>query len=218
MDITQARSNAIDQQIRPWGGLNYIANNALRNTPREDFVPEKYQNLAFADIEIPLNSKAKMLSPKIEGRLLDALNIKKNETVLEVGTGSGYLTAVISKLCKSITSIEIDEALSNAAQEKLATLNISNAQLEVGDASKGLQRSNNFYDVVVIGASVPKITGRFFHLLNVGGRIFVVEGQGNAMHAKLITRISEHKWETQSLFETHLDTMQGLESTKTFEF
>jgi len=218
MDITQARSNAIDQQIRPWGGLNYIANNALRSTPREDFVPEKYQNLAFADIEIPLNSKAKMLSPKIEGRLLDALNIKKNETVLEVGTGSGYLTAVISKLCKSITSIEIDEALSNAAQEKLATLNISNAQLEVGDASKGLQRSNNFYDVVVIGASVPKITGRFFHLLNVGGRIFVVEGQGNAMHAKLITRISEHKWDTQSLFETHLDTMQGLEAVQSFEF
>ena len=218
MDITQARSNAIDQQIRPWGGLNYIANNALRSTPREDFVPEKYQNLAFADIEIPLNSKAKMLSPKIEGRLLDALNIKKNETVLEVGTGSGYLTAVISKLCKSITSIEIDEALSNAAQEKLATLNISNVQLEVGDASKGLQRSNNFYDVVVIGASVPKITGRFFHLLNVGGRIFVVEGQGNAMHAKLITRISEHKWDTQSLFETHLDTMQGLEAVQSFEF
>jgi protein-L-isoaspartate(D-aspartate) O-methyltransferase len=217
MDITQARSNAIDQQIRPWGGLNYIANNALRSTPREDFVPEKYQNLAFADIEIPLSNKAKMLSPKIEGRLLDALNIKKDETVLEVGTGSGYLTAVISKLCKSITSIEIDEKLSNNAQERLNTLNINNAQLEVGDASKGWN-SNDFFDVVIVGAAVPKITGRYFHLLNVGGRIFVVEGQGNAMRAKLITRISEHEWETQSLFETHLDTMQGLESTKTFEF
>jgi len=217
MDITQARSNAIDQQIRPWGGLNYIANNALRDTPREGFVPEKYQNLAFADIEIPLSNKAKMLSPKIEGRLLDALNIKKDETVLEVGTGSGYLTAVISKLCKSITSIEIDEELSNNAQERLNTLNINNAQLEVGDASKGWN-SNDFFDVVIVGAAVPKITGRYFHLLNVGGRIFVVEGQGNAMRAKLITRISEHKWETQSLFETHLDTMQGLESTKTFKF
>ena len=137
MNTTQARSNAIDQQIRPWGGLNYIANNALRSTPREDFVPEKYQNLAFADIEIPLNGKAKMLSPKIEGRLLNALNIKKDETVLEVGTGSGYLTAVISKLCKSITSIEIDDELSSNAQEKLDSLNINNAQLEVGDASKG---------------------------------------------------------------------------------
>jgi protein-L-isoaspartate(D-aspartate) O-methyltransferase len=217
MDKTQARSNTIDQQIRPWGGLNYIANNALRNTPREDFTPEKYQNLAFADIEIPLSNKAKMLSPKIEGRLLDALNIKKDETVLEVGTGSGYLTAVVSKLCKSITSIEIDEDLSNAAQEKLAELNISNAQLEVGDASKGWN-SNDFFDVVIVGAAVPKITGRYFHLLNVGGRIFVIEGTGNAMQAKLITRISEHKWNTQSLFETHLDTMQGLEPSKSFEF
>jgi Protein-L-isoaspartate carboxylmethyltransferase len=217
MDITQARSNAIDQQIRPWGGLNYIANNALRDTPREDFVPEKYQNLAFADIEIPLSNKAKMLSPKIEGRLLDALNIKKDETVLEVGTGSGYLTAVISKLCKSITSIEIDEELSNNAQERLNTLNINNAQLEVGDASKGWS-SNDFFDVVVVGSAVPRITGRYFHLLNVGGRIFVVEGTGNAMSAKLITRISEHKWETKSLFETHLNTMQGLESCAGFEF
>lgn len=217
MNTKQARSNAIDQQIRPWGGLNYIANNALRSTPREDFVPEKYQNLAFADIEIPLSSKAKMLSPKIEGRLLNALNIKKDETVLEIGTGSGYLTAVISKLCKSITSIEIDEELSNSAQEKLNSLNINNTQLEVGDASKGWN-SNDFFDVVIVGAAVPKITGRYFHLLNVGGRIFVVEGQGNAMQAKLITRISEHKWKTQSLFETHLDTMQGLEVVESFEF
>ncbi len=217
MNITQARKNTIDQQIRPWGGLNYIANNALRDIPREEFVPEKYKNLAFADMEIPLSNKAKMLSPKIEGRLLDALDIKKDETVLEVGTGSGYLTAVVSKLCKSVTSIEIDEELSNNAQEKLSALNIDNVQLEVGDASKGWN-SNDFFDVVIVGSAVPKITGRYFHLLNVGGRIFVVEGKGNAMHAKLITRISEHKWETKSLFETHIDTMQGLESCASFEF
>ncbi|MBT6327536.1 MAG: protein-L-isoaspartate O-methyltransferase [Candidatus Thioglobus sp.] len=217
MDITQARKNTIDQQIRPWGGLNYIANNALRNIPREDFVPEKYKNLAFADIEIPLSNRAKMLSPKIEGRLLDALNIQKDENVLEVGTGSGYLTAVISKLCKSITSIEIDEDLSVSAQEKLNSLNINNTQLEVGDASKGWS-SNDFFDVVVVSSAVPKITGRYFHLLNVGGRIFVVEGKGKNMSAKLITRLSEHKWETKSLFETRLDTMQGLESNASFEF
>lgn len=217
MNTIQARENAIDQQIRPWGGLNYIANNALRDTPREEFVPEKYKNLAFADIEIPLSDKAKMLSPKIEGRILDALNIQKNETVLEIGTGSGYLTAVISKLCKSITSIEIDEALSNQAKTQLEALAINNAKLAVGDASTGWD-SNDFFDIVIVGAAVPKITGRYFHLLNVGGRIFVVEGTGNAMSAKLIKRISEHKWETQSLFETHLDTMRGLETMQSFEF
>ncbi len=218
MDITQARKNAIDNQIRPWGGLNYIANNALKDIPREEFVPEGYKNLAFADIEIPLTDKAKMLTPKIEGRLLDALNIKKNETVLEVGPGSGYLTAVLSKLCRSVTSIEIDEELSNGAKEKLKDLNISNVTLEVGDASKGWQRSTDFFDVDVIGTSVPKITGRFFHLLNVGGRIFVVEGTGKAMSAKIITRLNEHKWETKSLFETQLDVMQGLEKSAKFNF
>jgi len=218
MDITQARKNAIDNQIRPWGGLDYIANNALRDIPREDFVPENYKNLAFADIEIPLTNKAKMLTPKIEGRLLDALKIKKNETVLEVGTGSGYLTAVLSKLCKSVTSIEIDETLSKDAQEKLKDFNISNVTLEVGDASKGWQRSTEFFDVVVISTSVPRITGRFFHLLNIGGRIFVVEGKGKTMSAKIITRLSEHKWETKSLFETQLDVMQGLEMPAKFEF
>ena len=218
MDNTQqARQNSIDSQIRPWGGLNYIANNALRDIPREVFVPEAYKNLAFADIEIPLNKQAKMFSPKIEGRLLNALNIKSHETVLEIGTGSGYLTAVVAKLCKSITSVEIDEALSNGAKEKLNELNINNAQLTAGDASQGWQ-SNDFFDVVIVGSAVPEITGRYFHLLNVGGRIFVVEGKGNAMTAKLITRISENEWETEALFETHLSTMQGLEAIKSFEF
>ena len=218
MNISQARKNAIDNQIRPWGGLDYIANNALRDIPRENFVPENYKNLAFADIEIPLTDKSKMLSPKVEGRLLDALDIKKNETVLEVGTGSGYLTAVLSKLCQSVTSIEINEELSNSAQQRINDLGISNVTLEVGDASKGWRRSTDFYDVVVISTSVPKITGRFFHLLNVGGRIFVVEGIGKAMSAKIITRLSEHKWDTKSLFETQLDVMQGLETAAKFEF
>jgi len=218
MNIAQARKNSIDNQIRPWGGLDYIANNALKSVPREEFVPDHYKNLAFADIEIPLSNKAKMLSPKVEGRLLDALNIQKNETVLEVGTGSGYLTAVLSKLCQSVTSIEIDETLSQGAQEKLKQLNINNVTLEVGDASKGWQRSTDFFDVVVISTSVPRITGRFFHLLNVGGRIFVVEGKGKAMSAKVVTRLSEHKWETKSLFETQLDVMRGLETPAKFEF
>lgn len=217
MNTTQARRNVIDSQIRPWGGLNYIANNALRDTPREAFVPEQYKNLAFADIEIPLSNTASMFSPKLEGRLLDVLDIQPFESVLEVGTGSGYLTAVMAKLCQSITSIEIDETLATNAQAKFEALALNNIQLEVGDGSIGWT-SKGFFDVVVVGAAVPKITGRYFHLLNVGGRIFVVEGTGNAMQAKLITRISEHKWETRSLFETYLDTMQGLESSKNFEF
>lgn len=217
MNTNQARNNTIDQQIRPWGGLNYLANNALRGTKREEFVPSGYRNLAFADIEIPLSGGAFMLSPKIEGRLLDVLDIQKTEKVLEIGTGSGYLTAVMAKLCESVVSVEIDKKLSEAAQKRLDKLGINNVKLEVGDASKGWT-SDDFFDVVVVGSSVPKITGRYFHLLNVGGRIFVVEGVGKVMSAKLITRISEHKWETKTLFETHLKTMQGLEIGQSFEF
>lgn len=217
LDIQQARNNALNSQIRPWGGLNYIANNALKNTPRELFVPEKYKNLVFADMEIPLNDKAKMFSPKIEGRLLDALNIQKNETVLEIGTGSGYLTAVVSKLCRFIVSVEIDNKLHQDAKATLKTLNVNNVSLTTGDASQGWQ-SNDFFDVVIVGSSVPKITKRYFHLLNVGGRIFVVKGTGSIMQAELITRISEHKWQTKSLFETHLSVMQGLEHKEQFKF
>ncbi len=216
-NIQQARQNAIDSQIRPWGGLDYVANNALRDIPREFFVPKTYKNLAFADIEIPLSDKAKMFSPKIEGRLLDALNIKSNESVLEIGTGSGYLTAVVAKLCKSVVSIEIDEALSNNAKEKLSALNIDNVSLKVGDASKGWY-ANGSFDVVIIGSAMPKITKQYLNLLNIEGRIFAIEGQGSVMSAKLITRLSKHEWEVRSLFETQLDTMQGLEVTTRFEF
>ena len=225
MNINQARSNAIKQQIRPWGGLNYIANNALQAIPRELFVPDKYQQLVFADIDIPLAVKTKqgieevahMFCPKIEGRILDILNIQSNETVLEIGTGSGYLTAVISKLCQTITSIEINQSLHNMAKNKINTLALDNINLIVGDASLGWQ-TNKFFDVVLVGASVPKITGRYFHLLNVGGRIFVVEGNDKIMTAKLITRISEVDWHTEILFETKLDMMLGLEIITPFKF
>lgn len=217
MDVALARDNLINNQLKPWGSLNYKANNALMGVPREFFVPEAYKNLAFADIEIPLNKRAKMLYPKVEGRILDALDIKENESVLEIGTGSGYLTACLSILAKEVYSIEIDEHLHNLAKEKLQELNLHNVTLEVRDASQKLEL-NKFFDVVVVGASVPKITGRYFHLLNVGGRIFVVEGVGNTMSAKLITRLSATDWETKSLFETKLDTMIGLEPPTEFSF
>ena len=111
MDIKQARKNVIEQQIRPWGGLNVRANQALSEIPREKFVPDEYQQLAFADIEIPLNAVDKMLSPKIEGRILDSLDLEGNEDVLEIGTGSGYLTSVLAKLSQTVKSIEIEKKL-----------------------------------------------------------------------------------------------------------
>ena len=134
MDIKQARKNVIEQQIRPWGGLNIRANQALIDIPRENFVPEEYQNLVFADMEIPLTNSEKMLSPKIEGRILDSLDLKGHEDVLEIGTGSGYLTAVLASLAKSVKSIEIHKELIDAAKEKIDVLNISNVELVNEDA------------------------------------------------------------------------------------
>ena len=216
MDILQARQNTIKQQVRPWGGLNNAANDALISTHREDFVPEKYKNLAFSDIEIPLSSSSKMLSPKLEGRILDAVNIQKDEDVLQVGTGSGYLTAVISLLCKSVTTIEISQELSSLAQDRIKSLDINNAHFINMDVRDW--RPSNFFNVVIFEASVPKISASYLHLLSIGGRMFIVEGKNNAMSAKLITRTGENKWQEDSLFEIHLDSLIGSKLPEEFEF
>jgi protein-L-isoaspartate(D-aspartate) O-methyltransferase len=216
-NIAKARDNLINNQLKPWGSLNYKANNALMGIPREKFVGEKYQNLAFSDIKIPINDKTSMFEPKVEGRILDSLNIKPTDNILEIGTGSGYLTACLSILGNSVTTIEIDESLSEAAQEKLKKLHIDNVNFITQDASKGVDLKE-FFDVVVVGASVPKITGRYFHLLNVGGRIFVIEGVGKVMSAKLIIRLGQDEWETKSLFETTIEAMVGLEKPVEFQF
>jgi protein-L-isoaspartate(D-aspartate) O-methyltransferase len=216
MDVLQARKNTIEQQVRPWGGLNNSVNDALLQTHRENFVPEKYINLAFADFEIPLSSDAKMLSPKLEGRMLDAVNIQKDESVLQIGTGSGYITAVISQLCKSVTTLEINQDLSNAAQKRVLGLGINHVKFINIDARDW--QPDNFFGVVVVEASVPKISSNYMHLLSVGGRMFIVEGEDNAMTAKLITRTSEDKWTTKSLFETHIDPLIGSQLKQEFEF
>ncbi len=218
MDISKARSNLINNQLKPWGSLNYKANNALIGVPRELFVPEQYRGLAFADIEIPLDDVGtKMFYPKIEGKILDALDIKETESVLEIGTGSGYLTACMSVLSQEVYTLDINENLLAKAEENIKNVSLDNVTFKHHDASSGVDLGR-FFDVVVVGASVPKITGRYFHLLNVGGRIFVVEGLGGIMQAKLITRLSDKDWHTKSLFETKLPIMKGLEPSKSFTF
>jgi len=216
MDILQARNNTIEQQVRPWGGLNNEANEALKQIHREDFVPKKYKKLAFADIEIPLGSNANMLSPKLEGRILDTVNIQKDDDVLQIGTGSGYLTAVISKLAKSVTTIEIDKELCDLAEQRIQSLNISNVKFENADFINW--GATNFFDVVIIEASVPKISNSYLHLLKIKGRAFIVEGEGSTMSAKIITRTSEDTWENKSLFETNLRPLIGSQLPKKFEF
>ena len=217
MDIKQARKNVIEQQIRPWGGLNVRANQALSDIPRENFVPEEYLSLVFADIEIPLVGGAKMFSPKIEGRILDSLDIQGHETVLEIGTGSGYFTSVLAKLSQSVVTIELDEQLSELAQNKVKELNLNNITF-IKDDALTYNFDNEQYDTIVIGCSLPNKNENFFRLLKPGGKLFMVVGAINQMQATLVQRTNENEWQSKSLFETHLDYMKGTEPSVKFAF
>ena len=217
MDIKQARKNVIEQQIRPWGGLNVRANQALSDTPRENFVPEEYLNLVFADIEVPLIDGAKMFSPKIEGRILDSLDIQGHETVLEIGTGSGYFTSVLAKLSQSVVTIELDEQLSESAQNKIKDLNLNNITF-INDDALAYNFDNEQYDTIVVGCALPNKNESFFRLLKPGGKLFMVVGAINQMQATLVQRTNENDWQSKSLFETHLDYMKGTEPSVKFAF
>jgi protein-L-isoaspartate(D-aspartate) O-methyltransferase len=217
MDIKQARKNVIEQQIRPWGGLNVRANQALSDIPRENFVPEEYLSLVFADIEIPLVGVAKMFSPKIEGRILDSLDIQGHETVLEIGTGSGYFTSVLAKLSQSVVTIELDEQLSELAQNKVKELNLNNVTF-INDDALAYNFDNEQYDTIVVGCALPNKNENFFRLLKPGGKLFMVVGAINQMQATLVQRTSENDWQSKSLFETHLDYMKGTEPSVKFAF
>jgi len=217
MDIKQARKNVIEQQIRPWGGLNVRANQALSDIPRENFVPEEYLSLVFADIEIPLVDGAKMFSPKIEGRILDSLDIQGHETVLEIGTGSGYFTSVLAKLSQSVVTIELDEQLSGSAQNKVKELNLNNITF-INDDALAYNFDNEQYDTIVVGCSLPNKNENFFRLLKPGGKLFMVVGAINQMQATLVQRTNENEWQSKSLFETHLDYMKGTEPSVKFAF
>ncbi|MFT7466472.1 MAG: protein-L-isoaspartate(D-aspartate) O-methyltransferase [Brevundimonas sp.] len=217
MDIKQARKNVIEQQIRPWGGLNVRANQALMEIPRENFVPEEYQKLVFADIEIPLNKTDKMLSPKIEGRILDSLDLKGHENVLEIGTGSGYLTSVLSILSNSVTSIEADIDLHNLAKTKINKLKLNNITLK-HESFLPANFQNGEFDSIIVGCALPIINQDLKKLLNQDGKLFVVVGSKNQMHAMLVTRLNDNEWKSKSLFETHLDLMKGSEPSVKFTF
>ena len=217
MDIKQARKNVIEQQIRPWGGLNVRANQALMEIPRENFVPKEYQKLVFADIEIPLNKTDKMLSPKIEGRILDSLDLKGHENVLEIGTGSGYLTSVLSILSNSVTSIEADIDLHNLAKTKINKLKLNNITLK-HESFLPANFQNGEFDSIIVGCALPIINQDLKKLLNQDGKLFVVVGSKNQMHAMLVTRLNDNEWKSKSLFETHLDLMKGSEPSVKFTF
>jgi protein-L-isoaspartate(D-aspartate) O-methyltransferase len=203
MDFEQARHNMIEQQVRPWDVLDQRVLDVMTTLPREAFVPEQYRALAFADISIPLGQDQVMMSPKLEGRLLQALDIKPDDTVLEIGTGSGYLTACLASLGQQVTSWEIFPELSAAAKARLVEQDIGNVTLEVGDATREIADEAR-YDVIAVTGSVPMLQQQFHANLKPGGRLFVITGKPPIMEALLITRLDADNWARESLFETSL--------------
>lgn len=208
MNLEQARYNMIEQQIRPWEVLNQDVLDLLIRIPREDFVPEAYRNMAFTDTSIPLDHGQSMLPPKVEARMLQALEIKPDDDILHVGTGSGYVTALLASMGNHVTSVDIHADLQEQAQQKLDEHNIKNVTMECRDAAQGWD-PNRTFDVIVITGSLPVLPESFQHALNMGGRLFAFVGDAPAMEAELITRVGENEFSQEDLFETEVPELEN---------
>jgi protein-L-isoaspartate(D-aspartate) O-methyltransferase len=189
----------------------------LNDVPRESFVPEEYQSLAFADIEIPLGHGQTMLSPKLEGRILQALNVQKTHTVLHIGSGSGYFTALLASLAKQVISVEIEADLSVQAAKNLAKNNIQNVTLEVADGALG-RPSYEYYDAIVYTGSSPAEPAGVRQQLNIGGAMFIALGEAPVMQATLIRRVSKTGFTEDVLFETCIPELINAPQVQQFEF
>jgi protein-L-isoaspartate(D-aspartate) O-methyltransferase len=202
MNIDFARQQMIDQQVRAWTVLESSVLEVLTTTPRELFVPQDYESLAFADMEIPLGHDQSMMTPTVEGRVLQALELDGSESVLEIGTGSGFLTACLASLCSSVTSIDIFEDFVDRAAGLLGNSEVENVTLMTMDATQELPDER--FDAIAVTGSIERLDQRFVDALLPGGRLFVVVGSPPVMDARLIRRTGDNDWHSESLFETQL--------------
>ena len=214
----QSRFNMVEQQIRPWDVLDPKVLELFKKIPREDFVPKQYKGLAFADLEIPLGEGQQMLSPKIEGRILQALAVKSTDKVLEIGTGAGYLTALMATQAKQVDSIELHAKLSAQASKNITAHGIKNVKLIVGDGVQGLAAKAP-YDVIVFTGALSTLPNQQLEAqLAVGGRLFAVVGEAPVMEAILVQRLSLDTFKRDALFETCLPLLANTPKPTSFSF
>jgi protein-L-isoaspartate(D-aspartate) O-methyltransferase len=216
MDLQTAREQMIGQQLRAWDVLDERILEVMAALPRERFVPPDWQGLAYADTELPLGHGKHLAPPKIQGRALQALLPQPDERVLEIGCGTGYLTACLAKLAGSVTAVELHPELAAAARRNLAALDIANAEVLQGDGL-AMEFPGRF-EVVCVNGSLPDGTDRLERLLAVGGRLFVVTGRRPIMQAQRITRIDESEWRAENVFETCLPPLENARQTVEFVF
>jgi protein-L-isoaspartate(D-aspartate) O-methyltransferase len=217
MNIEQARFNMIEQQIRPWNVLDQDVLDLLVVVKREQFVPAAYKNLAFADTEIPLPGGEAMLSPKLEARLLQEIQLKKHETVLEIGAGSGYMAALLAHKGRHVTSVDILPELKAMAESNLAKAGVSNVTVELGNGAQGWAKGAPF-DVIVISGGLEVLPEAFLKQIKVGGRIAAILGVAPAMTVNIITRVSETAYNTVKVFETDVKVLSAAQTPSHFTF
>lgn len=217
MNVEQARANMVEQQIRPWEVLDQDVLDLLYFVPREEFVPAKHRSLAFSDLEIPIGEGERMWAPKIEARVLQELNVRKTDRVLEVGTGSGYLTALLSHRATHVFSVEIKPKLAAFGRANLERHGAENVTLEIGDAARGWP-SHAPYEVIVLTGSTPILPGAFVEQLSPGGRLFAVVGEPPVMTARIVAAAAPGAWRSIDLFETVIAPLVNAERPSRFRF
>jgi len=217
MNTEQARFNMIEQQIRPWDVLDQGVLSLLAVVKREDFVPAAYKALAFVDTEVPLPNGQHMLAPKVEARLLQELKVHKHERVLEVGTGSGYMAALLGHKAQQVISLEIDAQLADVAIANLREADMMNVSVRQADGSRGLPDEGPF-DVILLSGSVPEVPPGLLAQLKVGGRLAAIVGQQPIMCAMLFSRTSEHDFSSSILFDTVAPRLLGFPEPTRFKF
>ncbi|WP_151636540.1 protein-L-isoaspartate O-methyltransferase family protein [Noviherbaspirillum aerium] len=206
MNIEKARFNMIEQQIRPWDVLSPDVLDMLVVVKREAFVPEAHKSLAFVDSEIPLPGGESMFAPKMEARIMEELKVRKHESVLEIGAGSGYMAALLAHKARHVTTVEINPELKAMAEKNLSAYGVTNVDVVQGNGAQGWGDAQ--YDVIVISGSLPVLPEKFLQQLKVGGRLFSIVGVPPVMTAQVITRTSDSAWDTVKVFETNVKQLR----------
>jgi protein-L-isoaspartate(D-aspartate) O-methyltransferase len=217
MKLEQARFNMVQQQVRTWDVLDQDVLDTLQALPRHEFVPEAYRAFAYADIQVPLGEGQVMMHPKVEARMLQELHLRPTDRVLEIGTGSGYVCALLSRLAGMVYSVEISPALAESARRRLEAHGIANVSLKVGDGYHGWA-DHAPYEAIAVTGSVPEVPNELRQQLALGGRLFVVVGQPPVMEAVLVTRVGKADWARDSLFDTELPALLGAPTRAAFVF
>lgn len=217
MNIDQARFNMVEQQVRPWEVLDQTVLSLMEHAPRDAFVPAEYRSLAYADICVPLGHDEVMMPPRVEARLLQALRLDAADRVLEIGTGSGYLTYLLAALAGHVVSVELRQDLHERARGLLAEHATHNVTLECSDGVRGREVGAP-YDAIAVTGSVPVLEEHFQRQLCIGGRLFVIVGEAPVMEARLIRRTGPDEWLSEGLFETVLPALVGAPQPPRFVF